>query len=123
MRQRRVKLISPLICTSRTTAMSSMRCSMVTGLAVARHVGEGDGACFQIGNVAGGSPRRRGRPRARATDARGAIDGLAVADRCGDATGVADDGEASRTEDRHPPVAGQAHRVDAQQRRIQGRWL
>jgi hypothetical protein len=27
----RVKLISPLICTSRTTAMSSMRCSMVTG--------------------------------------------------------------------------------------------
>ena len=89
-------------------------------LAVACHISERDGTCFQIGNVACVDTQAvvADHAHARQTHPR-AIDGLAVADRGGDAAGVADHRKATGTEDRHTPVAGQAYRVDAQQRRIQ----
>ena len=90
------------------------------GLAVARHVEEGDGARFQIGGVASVDHRpvvandtytRQAHPCA--------VDGLAVADRGCDLAGVAHHGEAARAKDRHAPIAGQTHRIDAKQISVQ----
>ena len=90
------------------------------GLAVTRHVDEGDGARFQIGGVPGVDHRSVVADDAHARQAHSsAVDGLAVADRGRDLAGVAHHGEAARAKDRHAPIAGQAHRIDAKQISVQ----